>query len=674
MTLAEGALGGLSLIMSAHVLTVIALGSLFGFLVGVIPGLSGHFALAMTVTFLYGMDPVAGVALLLAAHATVSQGGGVTAILFSTPGSGQSAATLLDGPPMRDRGDGGVAIGATMTACFLGAAVGAVVLVLLIPVLREVILVFGPPEVFMLAALALVFVAVLGREDLLRSLIAGLLGLLLSLVGLDNATNATRFTFGSPWLADGLALVPVVLGLFAVAEMFKLWRRGGMLLPPGIVLPSPRDRRRQMVRGMVEVFRRWPLVLRSSAIGTVIGILPGIGSTAAAFVAYGHAKQTSASPETFGTGNIEGVIAPEAASDAEDGGALASTLAFGIPGSSSMAILLSGLTVLGLQTGPAMLGTNLDILFVMIFTFVLGNLIGTIMGVAFASPLIRATGVSARVLVAVVLAIVVTAAYAGDMSLADVTVALVFGLVGYLCIVLNYSRAALLIGFVLGQPIEYNLNLALMIDGPFFFLEPLPFALLLIAGAFLAHSTFSIVRDRRAARTGSGASTRDDTRDPQREADLLTIEMVWLAGLAMLAAGALWETLASGRHTTSVAVTVLVPLLALLAVQARRAVALRADLPWRGPARRRWPAGDGIAGFAMLVAVFLGLFMIAGHYAAIALLIFALVRSSGQDGTARAAGIALACTAAIFLLFDGVLGIEMWRGLVLRRAAGFQDF
>jgi hypothetical protein len=455
--------------------------------------------------------------------------------------------------------------------------------------------------------------------------------------------------------------------------MFALWRRGGMLLPPGIVLPSPRDRRRQMLRGMAEVFRRWPLVARSSAIGTVIGIMPGIGSTTAAFVAYGHAKQTSASPETFGTGNIEGVIAPEAASDAEDGGALASTLAFGIPGSSSMAILLSGLTVLGLQTGPAMLNQNLDILFVMVFTFVLGNLIGTVMGVAFASPLIRATDVRARVLVAVVLAIVVTAAYAGEMALADVTVALAFGLVGYLCVMLNYSRAALLIGFVLGQPIEYNLNLAVMIDGPFFFLEPLPFALVLVGIAFLGHSIAGVLRDMRAARGGDTTSGRA-ADDPQRASDLLTIELLCLAVLGTLAAGALWETLAGRHHTTSVALTVLVPLLALVAVEARRTGALRSGLLRSAAVRARLPQGDGFGSFAVGVAVFLGIFVVAGHYAAVGLLVFALVRSSGQDGTLRSAGMAVACTAAIFLLFDGMLGIEMWRGLIVRQAVGFQDF
>jgi TctA family transporter len=658
---------------SPEVLIVIALGSAFGFVVGVIPGLSGHFALAMVVTLLYGMDPVTGAALLLAAHATVSQGGGVTAILFSTPGSAPNAATLLDGPPMRDRGEGGVAIGAAMTACFVGAAVGAVVLVLLIPVLREAILIFGPPEVFLLAALGLIFVAVLGRYDLLRSLITGLLGLFLSLVGTDNATNTPRFTFGIDWLGDGLGLVPVVLGLFAVAEMFCLWRRGGMLLPPGVTLPPPRARRRQMLQGAREVFARWPLVLRSSAIGTIIGILPGIGSTTAAFVAYGHAKQTSATPETFGKGNIEGIIAPEAASDAEDGGALASTLAFGIPGSSSMAILLSGLTVLGLQTGPAMLDQNLDILFVMIFTFVLANLVGTLMGVACASPLLRATDVRANVLVAVVLATVVTAAYAGDLSLGDMGVALVFGLVGYLCVILGYSRAALLIGFVLGQPIEYNLNLAVQIDGPFFFMSPLPLALCVVGLAFLAYSAAGILREKRAARPdGPRPSVVGD--DPQRAVDVLTIEAMWLATCGALAAGALWETLSGGHHTTAVVLTVLVPLLALTAVQMRRTIALQAALVGRAAARRRWPRSEGLAGFALATAGFFVLLVVAGHYVAVAITVFGLVRSGGQVGTARAAGVALACAGVIFMLFDRLLGIGMWDGLVLRHLAGFQDF
>src|SRR5690606_14159004 len=185
MTVIEGMMSGFFQSISLAVFPYLFAGSVFGLIIGVIPGLSGHFAMAMAVTFLYTMEPAAGIAFILGAHATVAQGGGLTAILFSTPGTGQNAATLLDGPPMRDKGEAGVAVGAAMASCFLGATFGAVVLGLLIPVLREVVLFFGPPEVFVLAFLALTFVAVLGKEDMSRSLIAALLGLLLAMVGVD---------------------------------------------------------------------------------------------------------------------------------------------------------------------------------------------------------------------------------------------------------------------------------------------------------------------------------------------------------------------------------------------------------------------------------------------------------------------------------------------------------
>ena len=472
-------------------------GSLFGLIIGIIPGLSGHFAMAMAVTFLYQMEPNVGIAFLLGAHATVAQGGGLTAILFSTPGTGQNAATLLDGPPMRDKGEAGVAVGAAMASCFLGATFGALVLALLIPVLREVVLFFGPPEVFVLAFLALTFVAVLGKEDMTRSLIAALLGLLLAMIGVDNVTNTQRFTFGSDHLADGLSLVPVILGLFAVAEMIDLWVRGGSLAKDMPTALSAKDTQKQIFRGIGLAFKNWWLVMRCSAIGTAMGLIPGLGSAPAAFVAYGHAKQTSKSKETFGKGNVEGIIGPESANDAVEGGALASTLAFGIPGSSSMAILLSGLFILGLETGPRMLTTNLDLVFVMIFTIIVGNLIGTIVGMFLVNPLSRATSIRAAVMVPVLTAIIATGAFAGERAIFDIGIAVVFGIVGYVMKVLNYSRAALLIGFVLGFAVEKNLYLALLLDGPYFVFQPISGTLLVITVLFLGWNVWAIYRDRK---------------------------------------------------------------------------------------------------------------------------------------------------------------------------------
>ncbi|MBX2838353.1 MAG: tripartite tricarboxylate transporter permease [Gammaproteobacteria bacterium] len=497
MSILEAMSSGFLQSISLAVLPYLVAGAVFGFIIGVIPGLGGHFAMAMVIPFLYQMEPAAGIAFLLGAHATVAQGGGLTAILFSTPGTGQNAATLLDGPPMRDKGQAGVAVGAAMAACFMGATFGAVVLALLIPVLQKVVLFFGPPEICVLAVLALTFVAVLGKEDLVRSLIAALLGLLLAMVGVDNVTNQERFTFGSLDLADGLSLVPVILGLFAVAEMFELWRHGGPLAKDTFKRLSARETQKQINHGIASAFRRWGLVMRCSSIGTLMGLIPGLGSAPAAFVAYGHAKQSSNDKESFGKGNIEGVMGSEAANDAVEGGALASTVAFGIPGSSSMAILLGGLFILGLETGPQMLTTNLDIVFIMIFTIIIGNLIGTIVGMFLMNPLARATSISATVMVPVLLVIILTGAYASDRSLFDIGVVLVFGVLGYIMKVLDYSRAAMLIGFVLGFAVEKNLYLALLLDGPLFFLTPIPLALSLITIAFLGYNIRSIVKDRK---------------------------------------------------------------------------------------------------------------------------------------------------------------------------------
>ena len=235
---------------SLQVLPYLLGGAMFGLILGVIPGLNGHFAMAMVVPFLYTLSPPAGIAFLLGSHSTVAQGGGLTAILFSTPGCGQNAATLLDGPPMRKKGLAGKAAGAAITSCFLGAAFGVIVLALLLPVLQQIVLVFGPAEIFMLVFLALTFVSVLGKEDITRSLIAGLTGLLLAMIGLENVTNQERFTFGLLALRDGLPLVPVILGLFGVAEMIELWAEGGTLSGKKAHRLSVKDTQKQIFEGV----------------------------------------------------------------------------------------------------------------------------------------------------------------------------------------------------------------------------------------------------------------------------------------------------------------------------------------------------------------------------------------------------------------------------------------
>jgi len=500
MGIVEGLISGLLQAVSLAVLPYLFIGALFGMVVGVIPGLSGHFAIAMLIPFMYTMEPSAGIAFLLGAHATVAQGGGLTSILFSTPGTGQNAATLLDGPPMRENGEGGIAVGAAMISCFLGATFGATVLALLLPALQQIVLLFGPPEIFVLVILALIFVAALEDGDLVKSIISALAGLLLAMVGLDNVTNQERFTFGLIELRDGLALVPVILGLFAVAEMFGLWVRGGSLVGAQSGTLSARDTQKQIFQGVMEALKRWKLVMRCSAIGTTMGLIPGLGSAPAAFVAYGHARQSSKNKETFGKGNVEGVIGPESANNAVEGGALASTVAFGIPGSSSMAILLAGLFILGMETGPKMVTDHVDIVFLMIFTIVIGNLIGTIGGMFLVNPLTRASSIRSTLLTPVLICIIFTGAYAVNNSWFDIGIAIAFGILGYLMKELTYSRAAMLIGFVLGFAIEKNLYLAVQLSGPYFIFDPIPLTLAVITVLFLGYTIWTIIRDRKKSR------------------------------------------------------------------------------------------------------------------------------------------------------------------------------
>jgi len=497
MYVVDGLLQGFVTAVSPELLPYLVVGAVLGLIIGIIPGLSGHFAMAMMIPFVFRMDAAVGVTFILAAHAAVAQGGGVTAILFATPGTGQNAATLLDGPAMTEKGEAGRAIGAAMTACFLGAFFGVFVLTLLLPILRRVVLLFGPPEFFMLAVLALTFIAVLGtRGNTNKGLIAGALGLLFSFVGMGSVTGERRFTFGLLELWDGLSMVPVLLGVFAVSEMIHLWIEGGALARKATD-EHPRALQRQIFGGLMDTVRRWWLVMRCSAIGTSMGLIPGLGSAPAAFVAYGHAKQTSKNPEKFGTGTVEGVIAPESANDAVEGGALASTLAFGIPGSSSMAILITALIILGVEPGPKFMVEHLDLVFLMIWTVVLGNLVGTLLGMAVANPLARVTFLRSSLLVPVLLTVILTGTFVIHSAWFDMIVALVFGLLGYAMKRLDYSRPAFIIGFVLGLMVERNLYLSLKLYGSTFFMQPLSLGLMLLTIAVLVYNVLKMVKEKK---------------------------------------------------------------------------------------------------------------------------------------------------------------------------------
>jgi len=474
----DALLQGLGQAFRPDVLLAMAAALPAGLLFGVLPGLSGLTALAILIPFVYGMDGFGGLAFLLTAHAVVYTGGAITAILLGIPGSPPNAATIIDGVPLRDRGRAGEALGAALAASAVGGILGAVALAVLLPVLQPVILLFGSPETFLLSLMGLTFIAAVGTGSPIKGLFAGVFGLAISFVGYEPVSGIPRYWFGSTYLLDGFRLVPLALGLFAIPEILALMAGRGAGTHKG-GLPG-----RQVWDGIGAVFRRPWLTLRSSLIGTGIGIIPGVGGETAPFVAYAAGRQSDRNPERWGTGIVEGVIAPEASNNAKEGGSLVPTLAFGIPGSSGMALLLGGFLVLGLQPGPEFLKNHLDIGFGLVFVLAVANLLGALLMLALAPLLARVVTLPASLLAPGLLCLVVLGSFSVANDMNDVLATFGFGLVGLFCHRYGYNRAALLLGFVLGPLVERYLEISLNLYGLSFLGRPL--VLVLIAVTLLA--------------------------------------------------------------------------------------------------------------------------------------------------------------------------------------------
>lgn len=484
---------GLILVFSWPAIGYMTIGIFFGLFMGFTPGIGGPVTLALVLPFAFNLDEVSAIAFLLGTHAVVVTGGSVSAILFGVPGAGPNAATIIDGFPLAQKGEAGRAIGAALGASAFGGVFGTLVLACIIPVLRPIVMVFGPPEFFMLAILGVLFLATLSGDQPLKGVLAGLLGLMISLIGEELITGSKRYTFDIIYLWDGVKLVPSVIGLFAIAEMVDLLVRGGSIAKPEkqSALTSP-------LTGVVDVFRHWGLFVRSCILGVVIGIIPGLGGDVACFLAYGHAAQTAKKGETeYGKGNIGGVIAPEAANNAKEGGSLVPTIAFGIPGSGSMAILLGALLIVGITPGAALLNDKLDVTFAMVWTLAIANLGGAAIMMLLAGRLSRITFMDGALVAPVIVSICFIGAYMTTNSMGDIIVAIVLGLIGFEMKRLNFPRAALLLGLVLGRIVEQNLFLSIRIFGAKFIYRPIAMGLVVVAVAVLAWSFLKPLLRRR---------------------------------------------------------------------------------------------------------------------------------------------------------------------------------
>ena len=388
----EAAWAGLAVMFSAQVAVFMLIGVVYGILVGITPGLGGIVALALLLPFTYGLDIVLTLTLLLSAHIATIWGSSVTSILFRVPGAAKSVSLVFDGYPMTQKGEASRALGASATAALLGGIIGAVFLAASIPIARPMMLALGPSEYLMLALWGLTIIATFSEGSLLKGLIAAALGVLVAFIGTDIVTSTPRFTFGSIYLLDGISFSVAVIGLFAVAEMMKMFVQGS-----SIVERTVGQEVSSVWHGVRDAFVHWGLVIRSSLLGfSWIGVLPGIGASVGGIAAYAQAVQTSKNPEKFGKGAVEGVIAPDATIGANEGGGLLPTVALGIPGGEGMAILLVAFISAGVTPGPQMLTDRLDLVFTLVWIIVLANVLTSLLGLAISPYLARLPSINPK--------------------------------------------------------------------------------------------------------------------------------------------------------------------------------------------------------------------------------------------------------------------------------------
>ena len=431
-------------------LMYLAAGVLMGLVLGIIPGLGGLIGLSILLPFTFHMDAYTALAMMLGLSAVTVTSDSIPAVLFAVPGTVGSAATVLDGFPMAQKGQAGRALGAAYTASVIGGLFGALVLAISIPVLRPLVLMMGSPELFAVCVFGLSLVAGLSIGAPLKGIAAVCVGIIIALIGEDPQTATLRWTLGTTYLYDGLPIVPFVLGLFALPEMADL-----AIARRAISGNASAGTRWSQLEGVRDVMRNAWLTLRCSAIGALLGAVPGIGAAIIDWIAYGHAARTEkGADQTFGKGDVRGVIASEASNNAKEGGALIPTIAFGVPGSASMALLLSAFLIHDIVPGPDLLAKRLDVTYALVWSIAIANILGAGICFLFANQLARIALIRIGVLAPLIVGIVFVGVFQTSSSLGDLIALLAFGVLGWTMKRLDWPRPPVILGFVLGALFE----------------------------------------------------------------------------------------------------------------------------------------------------------------------------------------------------------------------------
>ncbi|GFE52371.1 hypothetical protein So717_41240 [Roseobacter cerasinus] len=497
----EGLVSGLIVLGDPYLLMLLVVATLGGVVIGALPGLNATTGAALLLPFTLTMDPVPAIAILTAIYCSATFAGAITAILINTPGTAASATTCLDGYPLAQRGEAGRALGMAVVASTFGGIFSVICLMLAAPLLARAAYNFSPPEYFALTLFGLSMLASIGDGSPLKNLIAGGFGIFFALVGVDNLTTVERFTFGSYELYDGISFVPVLIGLFGISELLvqasNLHVQREAVSMKAIKLPSMADYR-----------KTWRAILRSSGIGTFIGILPAEGATVASMIGYNEARRWSKTPQEFGKGAIEGVAGSEAANNSATGGAMVPTLALGIPGSATAAVILAGLMVHGLRPGPTMFTEQAEFAYAIFWSMMLVNVLFFAVGLSGAKLFAHVARIPVQVLWPCVFVFSIVGAYALDQSMFDVWVALVSGVLGFFMRRYGFSVVPLAIGLILGGMLEQRLGQSMvMLNEQWWLMFTRPLTLLffvLTALALFGPSLWRVAKRQRHPMMSSG--------------------------------------------------------------------------------------------------------------------------------------------------------------------------
>lgn len=636
--------GALLKLLTPARLMFMMLGVSVGLVIGVLPGLGGIAGLSLLLPFIYGMDATSALAMLIGLIAVIPTSDTFTSVLMGIPGSSASQATVLDGFPLARQGQGARALSAAFFASMLGGFFGAMVLTVSVMAARPIILLFGSAELFMLTLFGLSTVAALSGGNLAKGVASACLGLAFGMIGAAPATGEYRMDFDSLYLSDGIPLVIVGLGIFALPEMFNLLRTGSAIAEANPMGSG-------WLQGVRDVLKNPWLVLRCSGIGALIGAIPGIGGSVVDRIAYSHAMQTTKDTSQFGKGDIRGVIAPESANNATQGGALLPTLLFGIPGSGSMAIFLAGMILIGLQPGPAMADRDLGVTYTIIWSLAIANFAGTLLCILLAPGIARLTTIRYPLIAPFMLMVVSFAAFQASRSTYDLVALLAVGILGLFLRRFGWSRPAFLIGFVLASGAERYLYQAVQFSGWGFLARPVALVIL----ALTALSLWAGLRRGQAHVNTEGAAdeSRAARMGPQIAFSVAMLAFfVWVLfeGLKNSYLAALMPVVVAGVGGATV--------LLVLAFQLRGPVAAGSanfDQEARAEDAGPWP-------FVAWASGLLGLTLLVGFFAALAVFFLAFLRLVARCGwietlllTAAACGFILVLASSLNLLFPGGL-------------------